>query len=165
MGARPGAREGVLPPTAPAPPPGDAAASRPGPTEKAVDVELRVGDITCCDLSEGTHFFLCSTAFSASACRAVAAALLSPRCPRFRVLVTSRMLPFSPAGGGLLKVGEFRCAYTWNLGGTAHVYTRPLGAGGGAVAAPELLASFWAKDGVAWLPTVAALPIAVPDLA
>jgi hypothetical protein len=122
-------------------------------------VEFRTEDITACDLSDGTVFFLCSTAFSASGCRAVVESLVWG-APRFRVLVTSRALPFQTH---LQKVGEFPCAYTWNAGGHAHVYVRPLASG---ASEPAVLAAFWAnaEAGLAWLPSVAVLPLAVPDL-
>ncbi|KAG1664699.1 hypothetical protein FOA52_006674 [Chlamydomonas sp. UWO 241] len=107
-------------------------------------VDLREGDITRCDLEGGTHFWLCSTAFGASGCRMIAERLVSTRS--FRVLVTSRAMPPTPY---FRKVGEFPCAYTWNLGGTAHVYTRT-----DLAAAPaSCLAQHYSDGvGVAWLP-------------
>jgi hypothetical protein len=32
-------------------------------------VELRLADLSSCSLQEGTHFYLCSTAFGAGICR------------------------------------------------------------------------------------------------
>lgn len=63
------------------------------------------GSGTC---TGGTHFFLCSTAFSGSACRRIAERLAA--LPTFEVLVTSRQLPFQP----YLQVGA---AVMWLCGG------------------------------------------------
>lgn len=57
-------------------------------------VELQQADIMSCNLEGGTHFFVCSTAFSGSACRLLAERLA--RLDSFQVLVTSRALPFQP---------------------------------------------------------------------
>ncbi|KAG2429920.1 hypothetical protein HXX76_010700 [Chlamydomonas incerta] len=95
-------------------------------------VELRCEDILTAELGEGSAFFLCSTAFSAAAARAIAERLAAH--PRFRLLVTSRALPFpSP----LVQLGQFRCAFTWTAAGTAYVYVRSL-----AEAPKPLLAAF-----------------------
>ncbi|KXZ45746.1 hypothetical protein GPECTOR_51g732 [Gonium pectorale] len=84
-------------------------------------VELQCSDLLTADLRDGSAFFLCSTAFSAAACRAVAERLAAH--PRFRLLVTSRALPFpSP----LMQLGQFPCSFTWTASGTAYVYVRSL---------------------------------------
>ncbi|GIL75093.1 hypothetical protein Vretimale_7786 [Volvox reticuliferus] len=84
-------------------------------------VELRLGNILTADLGDGSVFFLGSTAFSAAACRAITSRLF--RHPPFRLLVTSRALPFpSP----LTLLGQFPCGFTWMAAGTAYVYIRSL---------------------------------------
>lgn len=161
-------------------------------------VQLLEDDVTSCSYQGGTHFLLCSTAFSASSgcsgsrgsmgqeCAAKAEAactvhanhmvtswllcslvhcvgckIIAQRLaetPSFQVLVTSRQLPPVPL---LRKVGEFPCAYSWNLGGTAHVYVRqdPL------QAPAACLAEFLSVPGVAWLPHAHAVhvPIAAEE--
>jgi riboflavin synthase len=99
-------------------------------------------DISSVDVSDGTYFYMCSTAYSASICRRVAERL--SRAPRFRALVTSRALPAQPH---LLKLGELPSAYSWNLAGKAFVYVKSLEA-----APPRLLSKFWCWDGLAALP-------------
>eukprot|EP00198_Chlamydomonas_reinhardtii_P003116 XP_001692452.1 predicted protein [Chlamydomonas reinhardtii] len=95
-------------------------------------VELRCEDILSAELGDGSAFFLCSTAFSAAAARTIAERLAAH--PRFRLLVTSRALPFpSP----LVQLGQFPCAFTWTAAGTAYVYVRSL-----AEAPAPLLAAF-----------------------
>ena len=98
------------------------------------------------------HIVLCTTYLSLkqlalldclAGCKMIADRLVTTSS--FRVLVTSRQLPPTPR---LRKVGEFGCAYSWNLGGVAHVYTR----NDLAVAPPSVLSNFLAVDGVAWLP-------------
>lgn len=127
-------------------------------------VQLRQEDILTCDLADGTAFFLCSTAFPATASRALAERLASH--PPFRVLVTSRALPFPCP---LTLLGTFPCGFSWTAAGTAYVYVRGMGAGGGGLAAapPRLLAAFLsdAEAGAAWLPSRSpALSVIPPDL-
>ena len=72
----------------------------------------------------------------------------------FKVLVTSRQLPPTPC---LRKVGEFPCAYSWNLGGLATVYTK-----NDLAAAPmTCLSHFLSTDGLCWLPHDRALHIPI----
>jgi len=115
-------------------------------------VELVTDDVTRCNLEGGTHFFLCSTAFSASACRNIADRLVELRS--FRVLLTSRQLP--PIAS-LRKVGEFPCEFSWNLGGTAHVYVR-----NNLPEAPlEVLTAFLCNGSACWLPDNRTLHVAM----
>ncbi|GLI62172.1 hypothetical protein VaNZ11_004742, partial [Volvox africanus] len=103
-------------------------------------VELRFGDIMTADLGDGSVFFLCSTAFSAAACRTIAERL--SRHPPFRLLVTSRALPFpSP----LTLLGQFPCGFTWAAAGTAYVYIRSL-----REAPAGLLAAFLTPTASGW---------------
>ena len=63
----------------------------------------------------------------------------------FQVLVASRQLPPSPL---LRKAGEVKIAYSWNLGGIAHVYTK-----NDLKSAPTAcLSQFYSADGLCWLP-------------
>ncbi|EFJ49649.1 hypothetical protein VOLCADRAFT_120730 [Volvox carteri f. nagariensis] len=79
-------------------------------------VELRCEDLMAADLADGSVFFLCSTAFSSAACRAIAERLYCH--PRFRVLVTSRALPFpSPLTLGMPPVAHF--PHRWHMAFTA----------------------------------------------
>lgn len=69
------------------------------------------------------------------------------RTSTFQVLVTSRLMPPTPY---LRKIGNFPCAYSWNLAGTAYVYTRY-----DLLTAPALCLSEFFSDpeqGLAWLP-------------
>lgn len=109
----------------------------------AAPVEFHHADLAAADLSGGTHFLLCSTAFGAGICRRVAERLAA--LPSFRVLVTSRELP---PQASLVKLGEFDCEYSWNAAGIGFVYVRSL-----AEAPTALLARFNCGDGVAWLPS------------
>ncbi|GAX82063.1 hypothetical protein CEUSTIGMA_g9491.t1 [Chlamydomonas eustigma] len=107
------------------------------------NISLTLGDITTCSLEGGTHFMLCSTAFSASGCRMIAERLAATST--FKLLVTSRQLPPNPY---LRKVGDFPCAYSWNLGGQAHVYAHH-----DLTKAPaSCLSQFLSRDGLYWLP-------------
>jgi len=63
----------------------------------------------------------------------------------FQVLVASRQLPPTPL---LRKAGEVKIAYSWNLGGVAHVYTR----NDLTAAPPACLSQFLSSDGLCWLP-------------
>ena len=76
----------------------------------------------------------------------------------FRVLVTSRQLPTTPC---LRRVGEFACAYSWNLGGMAHVYTK----NDLSTAPMSCLSHFLSNEGLCWLPHDRALhvPIVAED--
>ncbi|GIL50972.1 hypothetical protein Vafri_7046 [Volvox africanus] len=103
-------------------------------------VELRFGDIMTADLGDGSVFFLGSTAFSAAACRTIGERL--SRHPPFRLLVTSRALPFpSP----LTLLGQFPCGFTWATAGTAYVYIRSL-----REAPAGLLAAFLTHTASGW---------------
>ncbi|KAG2442094.1 hypothetical protein HYH02_009583 [Chlamydomonas schloesseri] len=162
---------------------GGGGAGGPGPRSAAAGglllspVELRCEDILTAELGDGSAFFLCSTAFSAAASRAIAERLAAH--PRFRLLVTSRALPFpSP----LVQLGQFSCSFTWTAAGTAYVYVRSL-----ADAPPPLLAAFLstpeapaqlgdgeeqeqeedaerAPGGVAWLPSTCTVAVVPGDL-
>lgn len=103
-------------------------------------------------LQAATHVFMCSTAFGASACRAVVDHLAAS--PNFRVLVTSRELPFQ---SHLIKLGEAGpCPMSWNDSGTLHVYVPRwvLEGGGGTekLLLPHLAARFCSDGGMVWLP-------------
>lgn len=117
-------------------------------------VEFHNADVASFPFHDGTHFFLCSTAFGAALCRRIAAKIAKLR--DFRVLVTTRALPPQEH---LLKLGEFECDYSWKKASTAHVYVKSL------VDAPAaILARFNCDGGVCWLPSMAAagaLPLAL----
>lgn len=105
-------------------------------------MEFLCDDISTCDISDGTHFYMCSTAYSASICRRMAERL--SQSPSFQVLVTSRALPVQPF---LQKLGELPSAYSWNVNGKAFVYVKSL-----EQAPAKLLSKFCCWDGIAWLP-------------
>jgi SAM-dependent methyltransferase len=109
---------------------------------RTAPMDFRCEDIAAADISDGTYFYMCSTAFSAAICRRVAERVAA--APRFRALVTSRALPAQPH---LQKLGELRSAYSWNLQGRAFVYVKSL-----EEAPPRLLSKFCSGDGLAWLP-------------
>ncbi|GLC36953.1 hypothetical protein PLESTB_000174700 [Pleodorina starrii] len=141
-------------------------------------VELRCEDLMTVDLADGSAFFLCSTAFSGAACRAIAERLA--RHPRFRLLVTSRALPF-PAP--LTLLGQFPCDFSWTARGMAYVYVRSLreapagllaaflsstasaiadAAGGHSGGAGP--ATVGGEGGIAWLPSTCTLSMVPGDL-
>jgi hypothetical protein len=111
-------------------------------------VELRNEDIATADVSDGSHFFLCSTAFGASLCRKVAERL--SQSSNFQVLVTTRELPFQPY---LQQIGDFPCNYSWMANSSAFVYVKSLQA-----APASLLAKLYCVDGICYPPTSLFLP-------
>jgi hypothetical protein len=123
-------------------------------------VEFRLEDLAHCDLSAtgGTHFYACTTAFSAALCRSLAERLANAT-PSFRVLVTTRALPAQPH---LRLVGKSEGVhYSWTTRGSAYVYVRS------AEEAPaEVLARLWGGGGggagAVALPSV--LPLAMVGL-
>ena len=107
-------------------------------------VEFQHADLSTCDLTTGTHFYLCSTAFQAGICRSIAERLAAS--PNFQVLLTSRVLPTQPY---LYKLGEVPCSYTYTGNGQCFVYVKNL------MEAPvEILRKFLCKDGVCALPSM-----------
>ncbi|KAF8071013.1 d [Scenedesmus sp. PABB004] len=107
-------------------------------------VEFQQADLSTCSLEEGTHFYLCSTAFGAAICRSIAERLAAS--PNFRALATSRALPTQPH---LYKVCEVPCAYSYSASGRAYVYVKSP-----AAAPPGVLAAAWCADGACWLPSL-----------
>ncbi|WIA31873.1 hypothetical protein OEZ86_002738 [Tetradesmus obliquus] len=105
-------------------------------------VELRHADLSSCSLQEGSHFYLCSTAFGAGICRSLAERLAAS--PNFQVLVTSRQLPTQPY---LYNVSQVPCSFTYGQNGRAYIYVKSL-----AAAPVATLARVWCRDGVCWLP-------------
>lgn len=111
-------------------------------------VDMQRANLASCSLEQGTHFYLCSTAFSSGLCRSIAQRLAAS--PNFQVLVTSRQLPTQPY---LYLLGDAPCQYTFTASGKCYVYVKSL------LEAPlPVLAKFLCKDGVCWLPSEASHP-------
>jgi hypothetical protein len=114
-------------------------------------VEFQHADLSTCDLTEATHFYLCSTAFGAGICRSIAERLAAS--PNFQVLVTSRALPTQPF---LYKLGEVPCSYTFTGNGRCFVYVKSL------MEAPvDVLRQFLCKGGVCGLPSMQPLQLGI----
>ncbi|KAF6265815.1 S-adenosyl-L-methionine-dependent methyltransferase [Scenedesmus sp. NREL 46B-D3] len=112
-------------------------------------IELRHADLSSCSLQEGTHFYVCSTAFGAGICRSIAERLAAS--PNFQVLITSRQLPTQPY---LYRVSEVPCSYTYGQNGRAFIYVKSL-----AAAPVATLSRVWCRGGVCWLPSSSQLQL------
>jgi hypothetical protein len=107
-------------------------------------VELHCDDLMMADhIERATHVFLCNTCYTEALCSRIAERCL--RSPRFKVLLTTRELPFQP---WLRKVGEYVQEYSWTGAGRMYVYAREMS----RVPRP-LLAKICCAPGVAWLST------------
>mmetsp|Transcript_1534 Transcript_1534/g.2821 ORF Transcript_1534/g.2821 Transcript_1534/m.2821 type:complete len:380 (+) Transcript_1534:318-1457(+) len=93
-------------------------------------------------LDEASHVFMCNTCYTEGLSVEVARRCMNN--PNFRVMVTTRELPYQPY---LRKIGEYEQEYSWITSGRSYVYARHLNE-----VPASMLAKLFCDDGVAYLP-------------